>query len=328
MKDRDLHRQYHNIKFVDTYLQGVLSTPSKPQEEWKNTTVILVPYGLNPRFGPHQIYLRIERELIRNGITVFRFDSFGCGDSGGDFTDLAGLHRDDVFWRLIFNGKFIEDVSAVVDYVKHEVNPERIILGGICGGAVRALLVASQSKIVQGVIPIAFPSTIDDTTLDNVDKMNLKTAEFFFLLYIKKLLKPSSWLRFFSCKSDYRRIFKSTKMMLQKFKNERADNNSPGAGIKVGIDETRKINNQLIKSIQSCLDDNKKLLVIYGQNDRYMGDFEELIESRYLKESIGKSNSNFKKHIVENSNHEFSFSEWQEDLVDCIRNWIKTDFDS
>lgn len=324
MKKEEIHIIEENGKS----LLGILSKPFVQKDENKKNVLILIPYGLNPRFGPHRIHVSIAREICKRGFFVFRFDSYGCGDNEGAFTEMAGLHRDDVFWRLVFNKIFISDVSCVIDYVYDLIRPDNIILCGICGGAIRSLLVAANSNKINGVIPIGFPSTIDDTSLDMTSKMNVQMAEFYFSTYLRKILSPKAWYRVFSFKSDYKVILRAASIILNKIirKLKRINNKNIEGIQSPTLGSGREINNDLIDAIQTCLDNRKSILVMYGGNDRYRGDFEEIIEKSYLIEEMQKRKWDYTKFMVPDSNHEFSFIKWQHDLVDKMISWLDERF--
>lgn len=309
-------------------LIGILTSPLQADARIDSCVLVLIPYGLNPRFGPHRFHVRIARTICKQGCRVFRFDSIGCGDSEGDITQYAGRHRDDVFWHLVADKVFIDDVIAAVNYVKGRLQPQGIILAGICGGAVRAILAGADEESVKGVIAAGFPSTIDDSSLDSIDKMNPKVASSYFFTYMHRLFSPEAWGRLLCLRCDWKRIGKTfSTLLMSKLRFVRGlfstSQQEPRNHTSIN---GRNINWTLIHSLRKCVDLSKPLLTIYGGGDRYLGDFEDLIESRHLANTSLPNDHVYEKFVVQNSNHEFSFSEWQEAVIKKIGDWLEERF--
>lgn len=81
----------------------------------------------------HAIVVKAARELARNGYTVFRYDSSGCGDSEGELTEVT---IDD--WHC--------DLGNAVDCLKARTHTTEIAYWGLRTGAGLALLQASQQQ--------------------------------------------------------------------------------------------------------------------------------------------------------------------------------------
>ncbi|MHB8893962.1 MAG: alpha/beta fold hydrolase [Candidatus Geothermincolia bacterium] len=300
-------------------LRGILHEPEQPVA--RKVVVVMVPYGLNTRSGPHRFYVSNARALCRRGYSVLRFDGYGCGDSEGDLSEHAGLHRDDVFWRMVWQGAFIEDVGAAVDFVQDKLRPDAIVLTGICGGAVRSAFTANLRPAVSSVILSSFPSTIDDVTVSAVDKMGEAAAKNNLAVYLRKLANPRSWLRILTMKSDFKTIRKSLSLVaggraaaLAGWKNAAAPSTSLAPG--------RRINWELIDTIERLLRDGKNLLVMYGENDRYQDDYQAITE-RVLRERKALDPDRYEKSIIPRSNHEFAFQEWQDQYLEILRSWLE-----
>ncbi|ADL12851.1 alpha/beta hydrolase [Acetohalobium arabaticum] len=115
---------------------GILHTP-ECKTDYPKPAVIFCHGFQGNKIGPHRIFVKMARKLAANGITVFRFDYRGSGDSSGDFIDTT------------ISGQ-IEDTLTAIDYVRQldRVNESQLgLLGLSLGGAVAALATARTDKI-------------------------------------------------------------------------------------------------------------------------------------------------------------------------------------
>ncbi len=79
--------------------------------------------GLIPRTGPHRLWVKLARRLGREGLSSFRFDLNGQGDS----TQVPST--------MAFEAQAAQDIVSAMDAVFARTGIERFVLAGICSGA-------------------------------------------------------------------------------------------------------------------------------------------------------------------------------------------------
>jgi alpha/beta superfamily hydrolase len=141
-------------------LVGILHRPSADRDA-DRPAVLLLNAGILHRVGPNRLYVRIARELERQGFTVLRFDLAGIGDSQ-DGASAEGR-------------TFFDDTVDAMQFVQQRVGATRFMLMGICMGAKIALEVARRDTRVE--------------TLVLMEGIYVKSARY----YVSRLLDASKW---------------------------------------------------------------------------------------------------------------------------------------
>ncbi len=105
-------------------------------------TWILVAHGFTgQRMGPGYLFVKLGRALSAPGVSFFRFDFTGSGESGGTFPEMT-------------MSTMVEDLLSAVELVNSRFSPDRLILlGHSLGGAVAAL--CAQQANADGLILLA-----------------------------------------------------------------------------------------------------------------------------------------------------------------------------
>jgi uncharacterized protein len=101
-------------------------------------TVVVVHELEGTRADPDRGLLRLQRDYVRRGFSVFAFDLRGHGESGGRRDSLGCRER--------------LDVQAAVAYVRRRVGPEPVLVHGFGFGAALALQAAAAGAEVTAVI--------------------------------------------------------------------------------------------------------------------------------------------------------------------------------
>ena len=121
-------------------LSGILSTSG---EDTKNLMVVLA-HGFGTS-KDSRTFLRLEEPLNSYGISIFRFDFFGHGESEGSFSAITVSEA-------------VRDILAALDYVR-EAGYQRIGLVGSSFGGLAALVAAVQ---VPDLCLLALKSPVSD----------------------------------------------------------------------------------------------------------------------------------------------------------------------
>lgn len=109
-------------------LVGVLHLPPKPTKK-----AIIMVHGLRVDKDEGGIFIRAANELTKLGVTAFRFDFRGCGESTGKFAD-----------RTISND--IQDLANAFKFIKKQGYQKFSLLGASWGGGIGALFLIRQTS--------------------------------------------------------------------------------------------------------------------------------------------------------------------------------------
>lgn len=121
-------------------LHGLLCTPNGPSR----AVVVLVNSGYNPHIGWARMHVTIARALAERGISSFRIDCSGLGDS-----DVAP----GASGQLIYTDEQIVDIRAALDAVE-PLNLGPLLLSGRCSGAYAALQAGAVDARVKGIVAV------------------------------------------------------------------------------------------------------------------------------------------------------------------------------
>jgi len=157
-------------------LVGIVTDPDPVEEAHTPPAVIFLNAGILHHVGPNRLYVKLARQLARDGFVTLRFDFSGIGDS---------RVRSD---NLPFGQSAIRETQEAMDFLQAEWGVQQFILTGICWGADHAFRVASADPRVSGVAPI--------------DGYSFRTPGYHMRSYRRRLLRPRSWWNVFSGKTS------------------------------------------------------------------------------------------------------------------------------
>jgi pimeloyl-ACP methyl ester carboxylesterase len=287
-------------------LNGILHEPDK---EAKDIAILFVHSGVQGRSGNTNQYVTYARELAKNGYLCFRFDPQGLGDSEGLIEPLE--MRD--FYGSIQSGRFVNDTIDAIDVIKKQTGAEKVVLLGLCGGSITALLAAELYPSISGLILLSAPIMLDGSK-DNFDhKIPKDIAKLHLTAYLYKLIKPKYWLRALTFKSDYTTIFNYLKALLgDKRKSNKGSTGKPTDKVSVGV-----VNDKFYKAYDACKG-NMNVIWFYGSNDSFYYHFKEHFQDLDLMDR----NDEFL--LVENANHMFTLIEWQNEICARTLKWLNS----
>lgn len=96
------------------------------------TGLLMVTGGSQTRIGSHRMYERLARSLRENGISIFRFDRRGVGDSEGEDPGFRGSGP---------------DLAAAAAAFRSEAGVTRIVGFGLCDGATALALFGREAGL-------------------------------------------------------------------------------------------------------------------------------------------------------------------------------------
>ena len=189
-------------------LFGIIHIPDAKNAPPKRVGVNILNPGIKHRVAPHRLNVKLARRLCNQGYYVLRFDPEGIGDSEGELPD--NLLTADI-WEQIQKGLFITDVNAANDFFIEKCSLEHLLLIGNCGGAITALIASAKDNRVNGLALIDVPVNLRLAQQTFVDKVapGSEKADWLFLEYLKRVIRPESWYRFITLQTDYKALYKT-----------------------------------------------------------------------------------------------------------------------
>lgn len=123
----------------DKQLVAIEHLPEPVHQGQSKKGVIIVVGGPKTRVGSHRLFVYLARALAKKGITVFRFDYNGAGDSEGAISIFTDIQND------------ID--SAIQTFQQRHSDITELALWGLCDAASAILLYLNerpkQAKIKQ-----------------------------------------------------------------------------------------------------------------------------------------------------------------------------------
>ena len=297
-------------------LRGILHLPKCDFKD-KPVIIFLSP-GFNCRTARYRLYLRTAREIVKHGWAVLRFDYRGLGDSDGvlNFNYLYDLYN------KIENGFFMPDVMSAIHFIKNELNLDKVILIGLCGGSVAAIHTVVQTQSVIGLIPVETPLlyTTNDKTAASIDDRPIThgQADTFLISYFNKIFSINAWKKFLTFKSEYRILIKSIISAISKriyFKKDSIKNDQWFQD-RLGP----RTNLRLIHHLKTFLNRGIKTFFIFSSNHNAWN-FDEIKAGLISNNKIALNN--ITQHTIKNADPGFSIPEHSREFIDITVNWLK-----
>ena len=286
----------------DKVLYGILH---EGQDE-NSVGIILLSPGIKSRVAPHRMYAKWGKFLSEKGFSVLRFDPEGLGDSEGEIIEKYAA---DVYGKIQV-GLYVNDTKTAVEWMINNCNIEKVVLSGLCGGAITGLLSGSDDKRVCGLIGLGIPVTLDGSNIDKKLQLTGKQLKGIKEKYFNKIFNPDAWKRFLSFKSDYSLIYKSLIGGSKKAPNLACDNKM-------------EFINPLFKNAMNKILKHKKVMLAFGESDGLYWNFKEIFYDSY-KEEYGQTKhfNNLEITIIKDGNHILSFKEWHDEYLVKVGRWL------
>lgn len=290
-------------------LYGILHIPDNDVIIKKTWINILNP-GLKNRVSPNRLNIKIARMLCKKGFYVLRFDPKGIGDSEGDISNNSDLRAD--LWGDIQKGLFVEDTLASITFLTNTINIQSVVLIGVCGGAITAILSAHRNKNINGLILVDTPIriTTSDMRLSNIIIENAQYKEI-----LKNIFKKNSWSKLYKLHGSdnvYSFINHISRNILKRLMKLFIFNNNMQHVSERFNYEFFHAFNILVKKID--------ILFIFSENDVTFREWNEDM-GQYIKKFQNKKY--FQIKTIKNANHVYTEEEWQSELFKNIDNWIE-----
>jgi pimeloyl-ACP methyl ester carboxylesterase len=300
----------HDLKLFGTFHRPALAGKDLP-------AVVMLSPGVKMRVGPGRLYLPLTDALNRLGFAVLRFDFYGLGDSEGDLQEpmLADVYNH------IEVGRHVDDTLCALDWLSTQRGYDRFILGGLCGGAITALLTAERDTRVEALLSLGMTVTLASNAATPAEYLTRGELGSLRRGYYRRLLQPKSWGRFLTLQSDYSIIWRSLVTLLPRPDTE-SSLQAPSTAQPPAVQEQRGNANPLFPTAYlSFLQRGGRALMLFSGSDRLRHEYQEKFVTPYASR-LGALASQIHDHVVEEANHVLSFHEWQREMVNVSQQWL------
>ncbi|SYZ73056.1 hypothetical protein TRIP_C21171 [Candidatus Zixiibacteriota bacterium] len=297
-------------------MYGVVHHPARPN----GALVMMFNIGLHYRVCHSRLFVRQARDLQNRGFLVVRMDTSKVGYSHGEIPVGRAIDSYDA----VQTGLFKDDALIFLTYLRDRFRPKKIFFTGLCGGALTAIIAGAAAGEVDGVVFIAGPVTVTSPEYE-LSTMHPFQADILVAGYLKRLMSPSAWARFFSGRTSYRSLFTSLKVKLAtKFKR---DNAGIGEATNMGGDEEENkgdlFNRVFYESFEALMRTERKILFLMPELDRATYDFDSIF-ARQVLGHFAQSSHLFKVARIPKANHTFSTPESTRCLFEETANWLNS----
>lgn len=306
---------FRNQRGLMLYGSLHLPTNPRPQTQQKDLpVVVLLSPGVKMRVGPGRLYVPLTELLNSQGFRVLRFDFFGLGDSEGDLAEtvLADVYNN------IEVGRYVDDTLAAMNWLSAEHGARRFVLGGLCGGAITAILAAERDARVDSLLSIGMTVTLASNAAKPGQYLTRAQLDDRRRRYYLKLLKPEAWWRFITFRSEYDVIWKAMKRLVIK------DKPAPAAQVPTTAapaEQRGNANPLFPKAYFAFLARGGKALMLFSERDRLQSEYEEKFAQPFAAQ-LAPHAAQIEQHVIPHANHVLSFREWQEQMLALSRAWL------
>ena len=276
--------------------------------------VVLLSPGVKMRVGPGRLYVPLTELMNSLGYTVLRFDFHGLGDSEGE---LAEPMLADVY-NHIEVGRYVGDTLSALRWLREQHGHNRFMLGGLCGGAITALLAAERDQSVESLLSLGMTVTLASNAATPAKYLTRGELDSRRQGYYRRLLQPKSWLRLLTFQSEYGVIWRSMKRLF--IKDPPA---APVPATNAPIDQRGNANPLFPPAYFAFLKRGGKALMIFSEKDRLQSEYEEKFVA-FHQQQLADYQRQIDQHVIPGANHVLSFHEWRDQMLEKSRAWLST----
>jgi pimeloyl-ACP methyl ester carboxylesterase len=178
-------------------MYGVLS---RQDAHSARPAVIFCHAGVQAKTGTGDVLRWLAASLAAEGVDALRFDQTGTGDSPGEVASDIPVNE---YFRKVQSGAFREATEDAVRWIERACAPSDLILFGICGGCVSAVMTAAAMPDAVSGLVLFTPPVLYSPHEEMVRSFDAAVAG---RKYIQKLFDPRAYGRLFAGQSDYQLI--------------------------------------------------------------------------------------------------------------------------
>lgn len=278
----------HTVLFGESRtLVGIINVPDDRRGDDGRPALLLLNAGLVHRVGPHRLHVKLARHIVEKGFVVVRYDMSGLGDS---------LTRRD---NLPYDESILLEVKEVMDRVGELTGNRTFCLVGLSSGALLSIQSALSDRRVVGV-GLLNPHGFVLANEWNEYIENLFAAR----IYGTNLLKPKSWLKAVTGKTNYRLMVQSLYYRLASIFKQPEEVSSSAEVVRKGLKQLFSL--------------DSRILLLFAGSDRSIDNFHQLFGSRWQQ----KLGSNVSEVTVPEANHTFANPVHQQQAITAITDWM------
>ncbi len=291
-----------DMRAIESYAEGECGT---------RPVVVFLPSGVKYSAGPYRIFVNYARQLAGDGFRCYRFDPRGIGISEGRFQS-GPIHQ---LWNRIETGCFVEDLTHFIGLLRANWPRRRVVLCGLCGGAVTAALLAGRHrKLVDGIVSIN--TEVFLSSAESPPSMPATATEVDMVMkrYATKLLSREAWSRLLLLESDVKGIVRTTgKFLLQGLRKENRR-----------LEEYRNINHHLISAFRSIGSGGVSHLLLFSENSSSWHKFQDTFLSLLLQSRYSSPCGEIR--LIRGATHDLHDQEHRSEALTQISAWLNSSF--
>ncbi|MCK5795588.1 MAG: hypothetical protein KAI47_00280, partial [Deltaproteobacteria bacterium] len=277
-------------------------------------------------------------ELAYAGYPSLRFDPHGIGDSEGEIASREML----AFYGALQEGLFVDDLLVAIEAFRRRVRPRRIVLVGVCGGAITSLIAAGREESVDGTILLSVPVLLDSAAEGDKEVIPAGYARDYLLAaYGKKIVSLGAWKRLLSGRSELDTIWSygvaiakggvdSARQVLdprtfvatveRRVRRLRAGRRK--AAVTHEAERHAMFNERFLVGLDQMMARRRPVLFIFGEGDAIRWHFEEHFRRPFWDDDPAYE-ALCEVHNLPGCNHLFTLREWQDQALDFARPWLR-----
>lgn len=293
-------------------LCGILNLPQG--NERPEMGFVFVHSGSRGRRGNTFQYPAYARHFAELGYPSLRFDPAGVADSTGEIE----TGKVDDFYGSIQLGRFADDTLAGVEELYRHTSPRKLVLFGICGGAITALIAAPRvQRTVHGLVLLSIPVLIDSGQQSEIDRIPRHYARKFLLaMYARKLLSLTAWKRLLLRQSEVDTIWTMIKAALLGAGSRSSSSVDPAS------QEGTRFNRLFIDSLDAMVARRSRIMFLFGDDDTFRWEFEREFYNNRWQTNPGYAQQ-CEVHYLPGCNHMFTMREWQRKALELVGPWLQ-----
>jgi uncharacterized protein len=287
----------------------------------RDTACLLLSPGVKMRVAPHRLYRKLVDVFLARGIPVLRVDFHGLGDSGGELPEV----QLDQLYRQVQLGRHVDDALCAIDHVTRTHRIRKVLIGGLCGGALTGLLAAERDQRVVGLYALGIPVNLDGSGEHAATNMTQGQLGSLRRRYIAKLLNPKAWARLLSFRSDYRMIFSSITARLARRRRARTQREVVADVPPPLTPPAANLNPGFPRAFFRTLGSGVRALLVFSGADRLHWEYKEKFEEPWAP-SLARLQSLITVGVVPKANHILSDPAWIAETRQMTATWLDANF--
>jgi pimeloyl-ACP methyl ester carboxylesterase len=212
----------------------------------------------------------------------------------------------------------VDDSLAALAFLREAHGFSRFILGGLCGGAITALLTAERDTSVEGLLSIGMTVTLASNAATPAKYLTGQQLDMMRAGYLRKLFSPGAWLRLLTFRSDFSVIWHSFTRRFRRITPVPA----AAAGDAQPADQRGDANPLFPPAFFTFLERGGRALMLFSEKDRLYSQYQEKFAAPYAARLAGFL-PQIDQHLIANANHVLSFQPWQKEMLARSRDWMQ-----